>query len=85
MKPYLGCVARKTGVWDDATGFNLDRAVQQYKFDIPEDKVREILTKCISDNKKEGATSFDILIPVKKCLGSSEIGDKLKAHLTKNQ
>ncbi|KAL5285377.1 Obp99c.2 family protein [Megaselia abdita] len=85
MKPYLGCFARETGIWEEATGFNVDRAVKQYKFDLAEDKVREILTKCINDNKKEGAKAFDYIVPVNKCLQASEIGDKLKAALIKKQ
>lgn len=85
MKPYLGCFARETGIWEEKTGFNVNRAVQQYKFDLPEDKVREILTKCISENKKEGASPFDYIVPVQKCLESSDIGTKLKAALTKKQ
>lgn len=85
MKPYLGCFARETGIWEEGTGFNVDRAVQQYKFDLAEDKVRGILTKCISDNKKEGAKAFDYIVPVQKCLEASEIGDKLKAALSKKQ
>ncbi|KAL5285378.1 Obp99c.2 family protein [Megaselia abdita] len=85
MKPYLGCFARETGIWEEATGFNIDRAVQQYKFDLAEDKVREILTKCINDNKKEGAKAFDYIVPVQQCLETSEIGAKLKAALSKKQ
>uniref|UniRef100_T1H311 Uncharacterized protein n=1 Tax=Megaselia scalaris TaxID=36166 RepID=T1H311_MEGSC len=61
------------------------RAVQQYKFDLPEDKAKTILTKCIADNKKEGASPFDYIVPVQKCLEASEIGDKLKAALSKKQ
>lgn len=78
MKPYIECFATVSGIWEDGSGFNIDRAVQQYKFDLPEDKVKEVLIKCIDENRKEGVSPFEYIIPVQKCIESSEIGEKIK-------
>lgn len=78
MKDYMLCFAKEVGIWEAAKGFDTKRAVKQYKFDLPEDQVQGILTKCIQEHQKEGDAS-KYIVPVQNCMMSSAIGDKLKA------
>ncbi|KAL5285375.1 Obp99c.2 family protein [Megaselia abdita] len=78
MKDYMLCFAKEIGIWETGKGFDTKRAVKQYKFDLPEEQVQAIFTKCLQDHQKEGDAS-KYIIPVQNCMMSSAIGDKIKA------
>lgn len=85
MKGYIACFAREAGIWDDEKGFDLERAVQQYKFDLPENRVRQIFVECIHQNQKAKVKPFDCITPIQKCVEITEIGSSFKAALIKAQ
>lgn len=78
MKDYMVCFAKEVGILEPGKGFDTKRAVKQYKFDLPEEQVQGIFTKCLQDHLKEGDAS-KYIIPLQNCMMSSAIGDKLKA------
>lgn len=77
MKDYMVCFAKEIGILEGGK-FDTKRAVKQYKFDLPEEQVQGIFTKCLQDHQKEGDAS-KYIIPLQNCMMSSAIGDKLKA------
>lgn len=79
MKDYLACVARDIGIVE-ADKFYIERAVKQYKLDLPEEQVKEIVTKCFKESQKEGDVA-QYIVPFHKCMISSAFGDNLKSKM----
>lgn len=76
MRQYFKCVFENTGPWNikDQT-FQIDTAVEHYKFDLEEAEVRKIFEGCL---KLKTGELLDWIVPFHTCLAGSKIGDKAK-------
>lgn len=76
MRQYFKCVFENTGLWDPKKEqFEIDVAVDHYKFDLDEAEVREVFMDCL---KLKTANFLEWIVPFHKCLAASKVGDKAK-------
>lgn len=76
MRNYFKCVFDNTGLWNPFKNtFNVDVAVENYKFDLDIAEVKQIFDTCLN---YKTVNLLEWIVPFHKCLAASKVGEKAK-------